>query len=105
MTITKAITTGVVTVYYNTEAVLLAVGATALVVILVTGLTFWSKFDITKVSSSQNISKNKQLKLIRYNLDRQKVNKTLFSTLISLFSPRLVFCSSGLLCLFFTLVL
>ena len=40
----------VITCYYSTSAVLQAFGTTAGIVLTVTGLTFWSKFDITKVS-------------------------------------------------------
>merc|ERR1712066_19128 len=40
--------TGVFAVYFDTEVVCMAAGTTALVVAFVTGLTFWTKFDITK---------------------------------------------------------
>ena len=50
MTITLSVAVSVMAVYYDTQAVLLAFASTALVVLVVTGLTFWTKFDITKVT-------------------------------------------------------
>lgn len=40
--------TGIIAVYFDTEVVCMAAGTTALVVAVVTGLTFWTKFDITQ---------------------------------------------------------
>ena len=51
MTLCLAVATGVIAVYYDTRVVLMAAGSTALVVLVVTGLTFWTKFDITQVIS------------------------------------------------------
>jgi len=48
LTIALSAMTGVITCYYSTKAVLLAATTTAAVVAFVTGLTFWSKFDITR---------------------------------------------------------
>jgi len=48
MTLCLAVATGVIAVYYDTRVVLMAAGSTALVVLVVTGLTFWTKFDITQ---------------------------------------------------------
>jgi len=48
LTIAMSLMTAVITCYYSTSAVLQAFGTTAGIVLTVTGLTFWSKFDITK---------------------------------------------------------
>ena len=51
MTISLSIATAIIAVYYETRIVVMAAGTTSLVVLVVTCLTFWSKFDITKVQS------------------------------------------------------
>merc|ERR1739848_387601 len=48
LTVSMAVMMGVIACYYSTKAVVMAAGTTTLVVGTVTGLTFWSKFDITK---------------------------------------------------------
>ena len=49
LTLAMSILAGIIACFYNTEVVVMAAGTTALVVAFVTGLTFWTKFDITKV--------------------------------------------------------
>jgi len=49
MTIAMSFMTGVITCFYSTKAVLLAGATTTAVVAFVTGMTFYSKFDITKL--------------------------------------------------------
>lgn len=48
LTLSLSIMTGIIAVYFDTEVVCMAAGTTALVVAVVTGLTFWTKFDITQ---------------------------------------------------------
>jgi len=49
MTVAMSFMTGVITCFYSTKAVLLAGATTTAVVAFVTGFTFYSKFDITKL--------------------------------------------------------
>jgi FtsH-binding integral membrane protein len=49
LTIALSVTAGILATFYSTKIVVMAFGTTSAVVLIVTLLTFWSKFDITKV--------------------------------------------------------
>lgn len=48
LTIALSVTAGILATFYSTKIVVMAFGTTSAVVLIVTLLTFWSKFDITK---------------------------------------------------------